>query len=333
MSTAALATSSSPAATPGRRLLAFVSGALAAWRRLPLKAKVGFAILLLFIVVAIFGPALAPYNPNTTTAQAVPGPPNIHHLFGTDATGGDVLSEMLVGTRSTVEVGLLTGVIATLFSVLIGTAAGYLGGFADEGLSLFSNVVLVLPALPLLIVILAYEPHASSVATIIALSAVGWPWGARVIRAQTLSLRNRDFVLAAREVGEPAWRIIIFELIPNEIGLIAASFVGTFLYAVLTSVALAFLGLTNLSVWSLGVVLYWAQSGSAVELGAWWWYVFPGMAVAFLGMSLVLINFGLDELSNPRLRSSRGLRKIGRRSWRPADPTPVLLDYSSEAQS
>ena len=309
---------------------AAVLGSVAStWRRLPLKAKVGVVILAVFIVLAIFGPALAPYNASAITSQSTPTPPTIHHLFGTDNSGGDVLSEMLVGIRSTVEVGLFTGVIATFLSVLIGTAAGYLGGYADEGLSLFSNVVLVLPALPLLIVILAYEPHASTFATILALSAVGWPWGARVIRAQTLSLRNRDFVLAAREVGEPAWRIIVFELIPNQIGLIAASFVGTVLYAILTSVALAFLGLTNLSDWSLGVVLYWAQSGSAVELGAWWWYVFPGMAVAILGMSLVLINFGLDELSNPRLRSSATLLRVGRRSWRPTDPTPVVRDYAS----
>ena len=135
------------------------------------------------------------------------------------------------------------------------------------------------------------------------LSALGWAWGARVIRAQTLSLRNRDFVLAAREVGERPWRIIFYELLPNQIGLIAASFVGTVLYAILTSVALAFLGITNFSDWNYGDILYWAQSGSAVQLGAWWWYVFPGVAVAMLGMSLVLINFGLDELSNPRLRS------------------------------
>ncbi|WP_249019378.1 ABC transporter permease [Conexibacter sp. S30A1] len=328
MSTATLTPSPTRAATIGGWPLAFLRGVLATWRRLPLKAKIGITILVLFILVAIFGPALAPYNPNTTTTQSVPEAPNIHHLFGTDSSGGDILSQMLTGTRSTVIVGLVTGVVATILSVLVGIAAGYLGGYADEGLSLFSNIVLVLPVLPLLIVILAYEPHSGSTVTIALLSALGWPWGARVIRAQTMSLRNRDFVLAAREVGEPAWRIIVFELMPNQIGLIAASFVGTVLYAILTSVALAFLGLTNLSVWSLGVILYWAQSGSAVELGAWWWYVFPGMAVAFLGMSLVLINFGLDELSNPRLRASRSMRKLGRRNWRPADPTPVILDYA-----
>lgn len=302
-------------------------GPLDAYRRMPGKAKVGVIILAIFILVAIIGPAIAPYDPSATTSQAVPGAPNIHHLFGTDATGGDILSQMLVGTRSTVVLGLLTGVIATFLSIVVGTAAGYLGGYADEGLSLLSNVFLVLPALPLLVVILGYLPHSGELPTAVVLSVLGWPWGARVIRAQTLSLRNRDYVLAAREVGEGVPRIVFFELLPNEIGLIAASFVGTVLYAILTSVALAFLGVTDLSHWSYGVILYWAQNGNSVNIGAWWWYIFPGMAVALLGMSLVLINFGLDELANPRLRAGRVDRRIGKRAWRPADPTPVVRDY------
>ncbi|MDE3132830.1 MAG: ABC transporter permease [Acidobacteriota bacterium] len=313
------------------RSLSFVGSPLlklaAGFERLPLKAKVGVVILAIYILIAIIGPLIAPYDPNATTVQTTPLAPNIHHLFGTSATGGDVLSQILIGTRSTVVLGLLTGLIATTLSVLVGTAAGYLSGYADEVLSLFANVVLVLPALPLLVVILGYLPHTGEVPTAIVLSALGWPWGARVIRAQTLSMRNRDYVLAAREVGEPSWRIILFELLPNQVGLIAASFVGTVLYAILTSVALSFIGVTDLSSWSYGVILYWAQSGSAVELGAWWWYVFPGVATAVLGMSLVLINFGIDELSNPRLRSSRSARRLGRRVWRPADSTPVILDY------
>ncbi len=302
-----------------------------AFRRLPLKAKIGVVILSVYILIAIIGPWVAPYDPSATTSQATPLPPNIHHLFGTSATGGDIFSQVLVGTRSTVLLGLVTGVIATTIGVIVGTAAGYLGGYTDEALSLISNVFLVLPALPLLVVILGYVPHTGEGPTALVLALLGWPWGARVIRAQTLSLRNRDFVQAAREVGEGPWRIIAYELLPNEIGLIAASFVGTVLYAILTSVALAFIGVADLSNWSYGVILFWAQSGSAVEIGAWWWYVFPGMAVAVLGMSLVLTNFGLDEISNPRLRSSRAMRRLGRRTWRPTDPTPVAFDYVENA--
>ena len=296
-------------------------------RGLPVKAKVGALILGVFILVAIIGPWIAPYDPSaTTTGQALPIGPTTSHLLGTTATGQDVLSQLLAGTRSTVVLGLLTGAIATLLSVLIGTSAGFLGGVADEGLSLLANVFLVLPALPLLVVILGYLPHSGQLPTAIVLSVLGWPWGARVIRAQTLSLRRRDYVAAAREIGEPPWRIIVFELLPNEIGLIAASFVGTVLYAILTSVALAFLGVADLSTWSYGTMLYWAQSGNAVQLGAWWWYVPPGVCAALLGTSLVLLNFGLDELGNPRLRAAAKRLRTGRRVWRPSDPTPVLRD-------
>lgn len=301
-------------------------------RALPFKARLGGAILLTFVLIALAGPWLAPYDPSATTAgQALALGPSASHLLGTTATGQDVLSQLLAGTRSTVLLGLITGLIATTLSVVVGTSAGVLGGWADEALSLLANVFLVLPALPLLVVILGYLPRSGELPTAIVLSALGWPWGARVIRAQTLSLTGRDYVAAAREVGEPAWRIILCEILPNEIGLIAASFVGTVLYAILTSVALAFIGVADLSKWSFGTMLYWAQNGNAVQLSAWWWYVPPGVCVALLGTSLVLLNFGLDELGNPRLRGvSRGLRVNGR-AWRPADPTPVMR-VGGEAQ-
>jgi peptide/nickel transport system permease protein len=184
-------------------------------------------------------------------------------------------------------------------------------------------VFLVIPALPLLILLLGYLPGKGQLPTILVLSFLGWPWGARVIRAQTLMIRNRDFIAAARESGEKSWRIIALDIIPNEISLIAASFVNTVLYAIGASVALAFVGLSDLNTWSLGTILYWAQRQQALQLGAWWWFAPPGLAVALIGTSLVLLNTGIDELGSPRLRASRGAAKIaGRRVW-PTDPTPV----------
>ena len=293
-------------------------------RAMPAKAKVGGAILALFVLIAIIGPAIAPYDPSATNTLATgPVAPTLHHLLGTTSTGGDVLSQLLVGLRSSVLLGVLTASIATALSMATGLTAGFLGGVADEGLSLLMNVFIVLPALPLLIVLLGYLPHSGDLPTAIVLSALGWSWGARVIRAQTLTLRGRDFVAAARETGERTWRIVVFEILPNEVSLIAANFVGTFLYAILTSVALAFIGVANFSTWNLGTILFWAQNGDAFNIGAWWWYVPPGLAAALLGMSLVLLNFGLDELGNPRLRDSSGRRKRHQRAWRPTDPTPV----------
>jgi peptide/nickel transport system permease protein len=296
-------------------------------RALPPKARFGGGLLACFVLVAVVGPYIAPYDPSATNPnQFVAIGPTLHHLFGTTSSGQDVLSQMLVGTRSSVVLGLLTGVIATLLAVLIGVTAGYLGGLADEGLSLFANVFLVLPALPLLVVMLGYLPNAGELPTAIVLSVLGWPWGARVIRAQTLSQRNRDYIAAARETGERTWRIVFFELLPNQVSLIAASFVGTVLYAILTSVALSFIGVLDVSHWSLGTMLYWAQNGNAIQIGAWWWYAPPGLAVALLGMSLVLLNFGLDEIGNPRLRQSGIPRRINGRVWRPSDPTPVVRE-------
>jgi len=295
-------------------------------RSMPLKAKVGGGILAVFVLIAIIGPAIAPYDPSAINAtQSVALPPNVHHLLGTAVDGGDILSQLLVSIRGTVVLGVLTATFAAFLSVAFGVTAGFLGGVADEGLSLVMNVFLILPALPLLIIVLGFLPHSGQLPTALVLSILGWAWGARVIRAQTLTLRGRDFVAAARETGEPTWRLVVFEVLPNEISLIAANFVGTFLYAILTSVALAFIGVANLSSWSLGVMLYWAQNATAINIGAWWWYLPPGLAVAILGMSLVLLNFGLDELGNPRLRRSTKSRRRARgtKAWRPTDPTPV----------
>jgi peptide/nickel transport system permease protein len=296
------------------------------WRNLPLKAKIGAVLFAAFLLAAIIGPMVEPYEPGFVSLNPALSlnHPSAQHLFGTTQTGQDVLSQVLTGIRLTMIVALVVGLIATVLSVIIGVSAAFLGGIWDELLSLVTNIFLVIPALPLLIVLLGYLSAQGQLSTIIVLAFLGWPWGARVIRAQTLTIRNRDFIAASRESGEKDWRIIIFEIIPNEISLIAANFVNTVLYAIGASVALAFAGLTNLDSWSLGTVLYWAQANNSLEGGAWWWWIPPGLAVAFIGTSLVLLNSGIDELGNPRLRASRGMEKInGRRVW-PTDPTPVL---------
>jgi ABC-type dipeptide/oligopeptide/nickel transport system permease subunit len=234
------------------------------------------------------------------------------------------MSQMLVGIRLTLELAAEVGIIATVLSVLVGVTSAFLGGIWDEILSLVTNVFLVIPALPLLILLLGYLPQRGQTPTVIVLSVLGWPWGARVIRAQTLTIRSRDFIAASRETGERTWRIIAFEIIPNQVSLIAANFVNTVLYAIGASVALAFVGLADLNSWSLGTILYWAQSQQALTLGAWWWFLPPGIAVALVGTALVLLNTGIDEFGNPRLRDARSATKIsGHRVWL-TDPTPVL---------
>jgi peptide/nickel transport system permease protein len=296
------------------------------WRRLPLKAKAGAVLLGIFVLAAIIGPEVSPYDPSyqNPSPSAALQPPSATHLLGTTQSGQDVLSQLLTGIRMTLELALIVGVVATLLSVIVGVTAAYLGGFWDELLSLASNVFLVIPQLPLLIVLLGYLQQKGQAATILVLTVLGWPWGARVIRAQTLAVRGRDFIAAARETGESTWRILAVEIVPNEVSLIAANFVNTVLYAIGASVALAFIGLADLSSWSLGTMLYWAQSQQALQLGAWWWFIPPGLAVALMGTALVLLNTGIDELGNPRLRDASHAARVGGRRQRPADPTPVL---------
>jgi peptide/nickel transport system permease protein len=293
------------------------------WRRLPGTARAGTILLGVFILAAIIGPQVIPYDPNAVTPLTLK-PPSGAHLLGTTQTGQDVLSQLLVGIRLTLELALYVGVIATALSVLVGVTAAFLGGVWDDFLSLLCNVFLVIPALPLLIVMLGYFPQRGQLPEILVLSILGWAWGARVVRAQALTIRNRDFVAASRETGEKGWRIILFEIIPNIISLIAASFVNTVLYAIGASVALAFIGVADVSSWSLGTILYWSQSANSLQLGAWWWFVPPGLTVALIGTALVLLNTGIDELSNPRLRDARSATKIGGRKVWATDPTPVL---------
>jgi peptide/nickel transport system permease protein len=297
------------------------------WRRLPGTAKAGVIMLGVFLLIAIIGPEVTPYNPSVTTPLQAAAPSGAH-LFGTTQTGQDVLSQFLIGVRLTLELAFWVGLIATALAVIIGVTAAYVGGLVDELLSLLTNVFLVIPALPLLIVLLGFLNGTSAgqgqLPVIFVLSLLGWPWGARVVRAQALSIRSRDFIAATRETGERSWRIIGFDVVPNMVSLIAASFVNTVLYAVGASVALAFIGLTDPNQWSLGTMLYWAQLGNALQIGAWWWYVPPGLAVALLGTALVLLNTGIDELSNPRLRDARSATKIANRRVWPTDPTPVL---------
>src|SRR5215472_10764401 len=300
--------------------------------RLPRSPKVliGLGGLIGFLVLAVIGPWIAPYSPAQvfSTTVSFPQPPSAAHLLGTTQQQQDVFSQLLAGGRSTILVAFVAGLIATVLSVVIGVAAGYAGGLADDLLSMLANLFLILPALPLLIVIFGFLPPSQGsddvlIGLIIAIT--GWAFGARVLRAQTLSLRTRDYVDSARIVGERTWRIIGYEILPNLMPIVASSFLFTVLYAVGTYTAMAFLGLINPEHWSWGTMLFWAQSANAEISGWWWWYLPPGLAVAFLGTSLALLNFGIDEFINPRLRAAGLTRKRVRRYAAGPVPRPFKL--------
>jgi oligopeptide/dipeptide ABC transporter ATP-binding protein len=263
----------------------------------------GVIITIFFLVLAIIGPLIAPYDPSAVSSASTAAPSAAHWL-GTTQNGQDILSQVLYGAQVSMLVGVGSAVIGTILSVIVGLLAGYLGGIADELLSLLANIFLVLPSLPLTVILAAYLPHSGSVGIILVISITGWAWGARVLRAQTLSLRRRDFVEAARATGERTSSIIFRDIFPNQIAVIAAAFLGTVTGAILTQASLAFLGLTDVTQWSWGTILYWAQVSSALLTGAWWWFVPAGLAIALLGTGLSLVNFGIDEFINPRLRQA-----------------------------
>ena len=271
------------------------------------KVAVGLGIVLVFVLMAIFGPVIYP-NPNKIDVIALNQAPSIHHWLGTTASGQDVFAQMVAGSRTSVEISLLVAVFANVVAIIVGVTAGYFGGIVDDILSTVINIFLVLPALPLAIVFAGYFPNKGIVSLVIVLLISGWAWGARTLRSQTLSLRERDFVQAARCSGDTATRIIFFEILPNEFALLAASLVGTAVYAMLADVGLEFLGLGDITGTGWGNMLYWAQSSGMIFAGEWWWFAAPGLCVAFLGMGLSLINFGIDEVANPKLRKEPRLR-------------------------
>jgi len=285
--------------------------------RLPRSPKVilGLIILGFFGILTVVGPWLAPYSPSAT--NFIPNLlPSAQHWLGTTSLGQDIFSQLLVGARATMVVAIVAGLIATCLSMTVGIAAGYLGGMSDEGLSLVSNVYLAIPGLPLLIVIDSYLPVGSrSNAFVIGLiiSLTGWAWGARVLRAQTMSLRNRDFVEVARIIGERPYRIMFSEIAPNLLPVLASSLLFTILYSIGAYVTLAYIGLTSTSVWNWGTMLYWAQANNAPLSNEWYWFVPPGICIALVGTGLALVNFGIDEFINPRLRAA-GLTSRQRRA-------------------
>ena len=301
------------------------------------KVMIGLGIVMFFGLLTILGPYIAPDDPNNTSF-APNLTPSWHHWFGTTSLGQDIFSQTLVGARATIVVALVAGLVATLLSMVVGVTAGYVGGATDDGLSLLSNVFLAIPGLPLLIVIDSYLPVASRsnsfvIGLVIALT--GWAWGARVLRAQTMSLRNRDFIEASRIIGESRRRIMFAEVAPNLLPVLASSLLFTVLYSIGAYVTLAYIGLTSTSVWNWGTMLFWAQANNASLSGEWYWFVPPGVCIALVGTGLALLNFGIDEFINPRLRESGLSARQRRRRGLPRRVrlglTPVLRPAATQA--
>jgi peptide/nickel transport system permease protein len=279
------------------------------------KATAGAILLAVFVVLALVPGLFAKDSP---TAQAYPRNlgPSAQHLFGTTGTGQDVFAQAVYGTRLVLEIAFGAGLASTLIAAAIGVAAAYLGGYWDGILNLFTDVVLVIPLFPLLIVISAYVHNSGTAVLIAVLTFTGWSYTARQLRSQALSLRNRDFLAAAKVRGERAGYIIAVEILPTMISLLVAAFLTNALYDVLFASSLQFIGLGDPNATSWGTMLYWAQNNEALQAGYYLQAIVPGACIALLGASFALLNYAFDEIGNPALRPVRRRRMLTHRVGR-----------------
>lgn len=280
------------------------------WARLLLtnpKSCFGIVVFGGMVLAALLAPVLAQYPPDEIVA--LPGQsPNSQFWFGTTDQGYDVFAQVVWGARTSLAVGAAAAVISTVIAATLGMFAAYSGGWIDDSINLVTNVFLVIPVLPLLLVVYSLLPTRGPVVMVLILGLTTWAVEARILRSQALTLRNRDFIEAAKVSGEGKWRIVFGEIMPNMVSRIAAGFLLVFYLSIIFAAGLEFLGFGDVNKVTWGTTLYWAQNNSSVLQGNWWHFVFPGVALALAVAALVFINFGVDELANPRLRRRKAAR-------------------------
>ena len=265
------------------------------------KFLTGVLIVLAIVLLGVIGPFVT-QNPNAISNVGLTSP-SAKHLLGTTQIGQDVLAQLAYSTRGSLIVGVSVAILTLALSAFFGIIGAYIGGAVDDGFSLFSNVMLVIPGLPLVIVIASYIQNKSVFLVILVLGLTGWAAGSRVLRSQTLSVRNRDYVLAARVAGEKTWRVVCVEILPNLLPVMSSGFVFSILGAILAEAGLSFIGIGATGALTWGTMLANAGNGQALLFGAWWWFAPPGLLIAILGAGLSLINFSIDEVINPKLRT------------------------------
>jgi peptide/nickel transport system permease protein len=265
------------------------------------KLRVGLAVLLFFVVLTFVGPLFTDYLPGDYVGPPAQ-PPSAEYWFGTTTFGQDVFTQFVLGLGSTFLVGIVGGGLGTLIGVLVGFTAGYRGGLVDELLNMLTNIILVIPTLAILLIIAAYLEVRGVFVESLFIGFTAWPWAARAIRAQTFSLRSRDFVDLAKLAGMRSWKIIFTEIAPNMMSYLFMTFILQFGGAILIAATLDFIGLGPTTGISLGLMMNNAVLWSALTLGIWWWFIPPGIAITTIVGALYIMNVGLDEVFNPKLR-------------------------------
>ncbi|WP_156250414.1 ABC transporter permease [Pseudactinotalea terrae] len=282
------------------------------------KVRFGLVVVGFFTALAVLGPWLTEsvlgVDPRANDISAIASPPSAEHWLGTTQFGQDVLAQLVAGARGSMFVGVLAALIGTALAIAFGVTAGYFGGTVDHILNFVTNLFMVMPVLPLIFIVSGYLRGTGLWVIAVIIGVFGWAGGARTLRAQTLSVRNRDFVLGMRMLGESHGRLVAVEVLPHLVGWIASMFLGALIGGILAEAGLAFLGISDSGSISWGSMIQAAQSQSAVLRGIWWWFVPPGLCIALIGTAAAMINFGVDELANPKLRA--GTRRVIRRTRR-----------------
>jgi len=267
-----------------------------------LKLTSGLVLVLSLVAVAVIGPLLVDTEMARPISAPTNRPPSPDYLLGTDGGGRDLLAVIIASTPQTLRLGLLAGLIGTVVGTFLGLVAGFFGGWLDRIISTATDVVLTIPPLAILLIVAASVRSVSVEMMAFIIAALAWMHPARSIRAQVLSLRERAYVEIARISGMGDVRIALFEVLPNLLPLIMASFVAGVSGAILAALGLEALGFGPQDTPTLGMTVYWSLLYGAFGRNMWWWWAPPIIVLAILFIGLFLISVGLDEALNPRLR-------------------------------
>ncbi len=271
-------------------------------RALTRRFLASLMLLALIVGFAGLGPLLAGGRSPFAVVGDLYDPPSASAWLGTDNFGRDVLTLLMYGTRTSLVIGIIAGGVATLFGILVGTVAGFRAGLLEEALMGFTNVMVTIPSIVVLILLsIAISTRSIAVMGII-IGVTSWPWTARALRAQTSSLRTREHVDIARLSGAGTLTLIVWEIIPYMLSYISMAFVVQLASGILSEAALSLLGLGPSGVVSLGIMLHWALLWESLRTGAWWAFVPPTLFLTLIAFSLLLLQASMDEVFNPRLR-------------------------------
>jgi len=266
------------------------------------RFKTSVILVVVVLLFALVGPILKGTDPQTIVGGPYVGP-SAKAILGTDNFGRDELTLLMYGTRTSLEIGAIAGLIAVVAGIIIGTVAGYYGGIVGEGLMGLTNIVLTLPSIVILILLSIALGTRSTSAMGIIIGVTSWPWTARAVAAQTASLRTREHIDIARLSGAGDASIILTDIIPYLLSYLGMAFSLQLASAVLTEAGLSLLGLGPSNSISLGILLQWALLWEAVRQGVWWTFVPPTVLLGAVSFGLLLLNSSLDEIYNPRLRN------------------------------